>query len=58
MQECGLKDARRFDINVIAADLHEWLGKIFACMPAHSNWGSRLRKRPPPSSLGHVEAGS
>jgi glycosyltransferase involved in cell wall biosynthesis len=29
MQECGRKDARRFDVNGIAADLHEWLGKTF-----------------------------
>ena len=36
MQECGLKDARRFDINGIATDLHEWLNRIFGCKSAHS----------------------
>jgi glycosyltransferase involved in cell wall biosynthesis len=37
MQQCGRKDARKFDIHRIAADLHEWLGKTFECeQPAHS----------------------
>ena len=36
IQERGRKEARRFDVTEIAADLHEWLGKTFGYQPAHS----------------------
>jgi glycosyltransferase involved in cell wall biosynthesis len=42
MQESGWNDARKFDINGIAADLHEWLGKTFGHKPAHSSRGEDL----------------